>query len=575
MESQLIQPHGGSLVDLQVDDQQQEHLREHSLNWPSWDMTARQSIDLELLLNGSYSPLTGFMSRNDYEHVLDEMRIADGTLWPIPITLDVSEQFARELKVGDSISLRDLEGVMVAALHIAEIWRPDLKLEAEAVYGTASRKHNGVAFLLDHIHPVYLGGRVEGLQRPIHYDFLDLRFDPAEVRENFKRRGWRRVIAYQIRNPMHKAHFEMTRRAVREADANLLIHPVVGTRKRGDVHYFTRVRCYKAILPHYPQQTTALALLPLSMRLAGPREALWHAIIRKNYGCSHFLVGRDHASPSNDSNVASFYGPHDAQEMVKKHEDELGVEMVRFRTLVYVPTKDRYLAREEIVEGTPTQTLSGLELHRRLVEGREIPSWFTFPEVVAELHRAYPPRSRQGFTIFFTGLSGSGKSTIANALRVKLLQLGDRPVTLLDGDIVRRNLSSELGFSKEHRDINIRRIGFVASEITKNGGIAICAPIAPYENVRQEVREKIDPHGGFILVHVATPLEVCEKRDRKGLYAKARAGTIKEFTGISDPYEQPSTAEVVIDTTDLAPEQTAHRVLLHLVKQGYIEGDDI
>jgi sulfate adenylyltransferase len=369
---------------------------------------------------------------------------------------------------------------------------------------------------------------------------------------------------------MHRAHFELTLRAAKEAETNLLIHPVVGMTKPGDLDHYTRVRCYQALLPHYPKNTVKLSLLPLAMRMGGPREAVWHAIIRKNYGCTHLIVGRDHAGPGSDSKGKPFYGPYDAQELLKKHESEIGVEMVPFKMVVYVEDQDAYFPVDEVPEGTRTLSISGTELRERLAGGREIPGWFTFPEVAQELQRTHPPRHKQGFTVFFTGLSGAGKSTIANVLLVKFLELGGRPVTLLDGDIVRKNLSSELGFSKEHRDINILRIGYVAFEISQNGGIAICAPIAPYENVRREVRSLIEKSGGFCLVRIATPLEVCEKRDRKGMYAKARAGIIKEFTGISDPYEVPAEAEVTIDTTDMSPEEAANQIMLHLERQGYI-----
>jgi len=378
------------------------------------------------------------------------------------------------------------------------------------------------------------------------------------------------VVAFQTRNPMHRAHVELTRRAAVQLEANLLIHPSVGMTKPGDVDHYTRVRCYEAVLQSYPMHTALLSLLPLAMRMGGPREAVWHAIVRKNYGCTHLIVGRDHAGPGSDASGKPFYGPYDAQALLRAHQDELGVGMVPFQMMVYVEDRDEYMPEDEVPEGTRVLNISGTELRRRLAEGREIPSWFTYPEVVTELRRSYPPRHRQGFTVFFTGLSGSGKSTIANVLMTKFLEAGGRPVTLLDGDIVRKHLSSELGFSKEHRDLNIRRIGFVASEITKNGGIAICAPIAPYQSVRREARDMIQPEGGFILVHVATPIEVCEARDRKGLYAKARAGIIKEFTGISDPYEEPTDADVVIDTSRLSPEEAAQQIILHLEREGYV-----
>ncbi|MDP8959555.1 MAG: bifunctional sulfate adenylyltransferase/adenylylsulfate kinase, partial [Actinomycetota bacterium] len=412
-------------------------------------------------------------------------------------------------------------------------------------------------------------GRLEGIQLPIHYDFRPLRYTPAQLRSELSRLGWRKVVAFQTRNPMHRAHVELTTRAALEAEANLLIHPVVGLTKPGDVDHYTRVRAYQAILDHYPPYTVKLSLLPLAMRMGGPREAVWHAIIRKNYGATHFIVGRDHAGPK-DAHGVPFYDPYGAQELLRKHEDELGVQMVPFRQMVYVEDRDTYMPEDEVPEGGRVLSISGTQLRARLSDGREIPSWFTFPDVVDELRRTHPPRYRQGFTVFLTGLSGSGKSTIANVLLVKFLEMGGRPVTLLDGDIVRKHLSSELGFSKGHRDLNIRRIGFVASEITKNGGIAICAPIAPYDHTRREVRQMIEEVGAFILVHVSTPLEVSEARDRKGLYAKARAGLIQEFTGISDPYEEPADAEVVIDTTQLSPEQAAQEIFLYLEREGYI-----
>jgi sulfate adenylyltransferase len=372
---------------------------------------------------------------------------------------------------------------------------------------------------------------------------------------------------------MHRAHFEMTLRAARELKANLLVHPVVGVTRPGDLDHYIRTRCYRALIGRYPRNSALLSLLPLAMRMAGPREALLHAVIRKNYGCTHLIVGRDHAGPGNRSDGRPFYGPYDAQELFRQHEEELGIEMVPFRQLVYVETRDDYLPEDEVPDGARVLAISGTELRRRLAEGSGIPEWFTFPEVAAELRRGYPPRDRQGFTVFFTGLSGAGKSTIANVLRIKLLEMGGRPVTLLDGDIVRRHLSSELGFSKEHRDVNIRRIGFVASEITKNGGIALCAPIAPYEATRREVRRMVEAGGGFMLVHVATPLEVCEERDRKGLYAKARAGMIADFTGVSDPYEPPVDPDLVLDTTALTPEECAQAVVLHLGSEGYISSE--
>ena len=573
MSHNLIEPHGGALTDLMVDQARAEEIKAVSRDWPSLDLGDRQICDLELLLNGGFSPLTGFMTKAEYDGVCADMRLPDGTLWPIPIVLDVSEELGARLEPGSRLALRDPEGVMLAVLHVEDRWTPDREREAELVYGSRNPEHPGVNELLNGTNPVYVGGRLEGVQLPVHYDFRPLRSTPRQVREEFVRLGWRKIVAFQTRNPMHRAHVELTLRAAKEVEANLLIHPVVGKTKPGDVDHYTRVRAYQAVLDRYPRYTAKLSLLPLAMRMGGPREALWHAIIRKNYGATHLIVGRDHAGPGSDSRGEPFYGPYDAQEMLKQYEEELGVAMVPFKMMVYVEDLDEYQPVDELAEGVRTLSISGTELRDRLAHGRDIPEWFTYPEVARELRRTHPPRSKQGFTVFFTGLSGSGKSTVANALLVKLLELGGRPVTLLDGDIVRKNLSSELGFSKEHRDINILRIGYVASEITKNGGIAICAPIAPYDRTRQEVRKAVEAEGGFSLVHISTPVEVCEDRDRKGLYAKARAGIIKEFTGISDPYEEPTNAEVVIDTTDISPEEAANAIVLHLESQGYIEGN--
>ena len=569
--SHLIPPHGGELVQLIVSPEQQKELKAHSKGWPSWDLTARQLCDLELLLSGGFSPLRGFMTRTDYEGVCHNMRLENGILWPIPITLDVSDEFARKLAPGSSkIALRDPEGVMLAVLSVQDVWQPDRKAEAQAVFNSTSAAHPGADYAINKSNPWYVGGQIEEFQPPRHYDFRSLRFTPAELRAEFARLGWTSIVAFQTRNPMHRAHVELTMRAAKQVEANLLIHPSVGMTKPGDVDYFVRTRCYQLLLSKYPHGTVKLSMLPLAMRLGGPREAIWHGLIRKNHGCTHFIVGRDHAGPGKDTDGKPFYGPYDAQEMFKKHEEEMGVKMVPFQMMVYLQNEDRYVPADEVPQGAKVLDISGTELRQRLNEGRDIPSWFTYPEVVQELRRSYPPRHKQGVTIFFTGLSGSGKSTIANALLTKFLETGGRPVTLLDGDLVRKNLSSELGFSKEHRDINIRRIGYVASEITKNGGIAICAPIAPYAATRKAVRQMIEPFGGFVLVHAATSLEVCEQRDRKGLYAKARAGIVKEFTGISDPYEAPTDAEVVIDTVKLSPEEAAQTILLHLEREGFV-----
>ena len=559
------------IPELFVSADQTQALKVEAGSMPSWDLTARQACDLELLMNGGFFPLKGFNSQADYEGVVDKMRLADGTLWPMPITLDVSEKFAEGVAPGTRIALRDAEGVILAVMTVSDKWTPNKAHEATQVFGADDLAHPAVNYLHNVAGPIYLGGSIQGLQAPVHYDFKSRRDTPNELRAYFKKLGWEKIVAFQTRNPLHRAHQELTFRAAREAQANLLIHPVVGMTKPGDVDHFTRVRCYEAVLDKYPQSTTTMSLLNLAMRMAGPREAVWHGLIRRNHGVTHFIVGRDHAGPGKNSAGQDFYGPYDAQTLFTEYEAEIGVKMVDFKHMVYVQERASYFPANEVPEGCTTLDISGTELRRRLREGLDIPEWFSFPEVVTQLRKTSPARDKQGFTVFFTGLSGSGKSTVANALMIKLMEMGGRPVTLLDGDVVRKHLSSELGFSKEHRDINIKRIGYVASEITKNGGIAICAPIAPYTATRRAVREMIESYGAFIEVHVATSLEECERRDRKGLYKLAREGKIKEFTGISDPYEAPTTAELVLDTQGVEVDHCAHQVILKLESLGLIK----
>ncbi|MEO1537263.1 MAG: bifunctional sulfate adenylyltransferase/adenylylsulfate kinase [Pseudomonadota bacterium] len=560
------------IPELYVSYESAQKLKKDAAELPSWDLTPRQICDLELLMNGGFHPLKGFLGEDDYNGVVEDMRLADGTLWPMPITLDVSEEFAESLALNQDIALRDQEGVILATLTVTDRWVPNKAREAEKVFGADDAAHPAVNYLHHTAGKIYLGGPITGIQPPVHYDFKMRRDTPNELRAYFRKLGWRRVVAFQTRNPLHRAHQELTFRAAKDAAANLLIHPVVGLTKPGDVDHFTRVRCYEAVLDKYPAATTTMSLLNLAMRMAGPREAVWHGLIRKNHGCTHMIVGRDHAGPGKNSAGEDFYGAYDAQDMFRAHEAEIGIEMVDFKHMVYVQERAQYEPADEVQDGATVLNISGTELRRRLREGLEIPEWFSFPEVVTELRRRYPPRSQQGFTVFFTGYSGSGKSTIANALMVKLMEMGGRPVTLLDGDIVRKNLSSELGFSKEHRDLNIRRIGYVASEITKNGGIAICAPIAPYATTRRAVREDVEAFGAFVEVHVATSIEECERRDRKGLYKLARAGKIKEFTGISDPYDIPESPELRVETEAVEVDHCAHQVLLKLEQMGLVAG---
>lgn len=563
--------HGGELINLLVNEDRAAELKALSFELPDILLNNRQLCDFELLATGTFSPLTGFMTRSDYESVLSRMRLADDTLWPIPICLDVSADVASSVKIGESAAIRDPEGFLLGTIHISDIWTPDREKEALKVYGTTDTGHPGVYYLLNNSGSVYIGGKLEAVSLPIHFDFRRLRMTPAEVRQHYDKLEWSRVVGFQTRNPIHRPQLEITLRAMQQANANLLLLPLTGVRESGNFDHYTRVRCYQAIAKRYPPDSHVLSLLPLAVRMAGPRNALLHTIIARNYGCTHFIIGRDHASPWGGTNGdKALYGTDEARELVAASSEEINVEMVPFKEMVYLPFDDEYRFIDQVPKEAETFSLTGTDIRDRVRAGRKIPSWATFPEVLAELQKAYPLPDSQGFTVFLTGFSGAGKSTIAKILYSKFLEIGGRPVTLLDGDIVRHNLSSELSFSKEHRDINVRRIGFVASEITKNRGIAICAPIAPYSNTRDEIRKAIEAYGGFFEIHVATPLEVCEKRDRKGMYAKARAGLIQGFTGVDDPYEDPRSPELKIDTTNLSPEESVRQILIVLGQRGYV-----
>ncbi len=566
--------HGGMLRELLLDPATAAEVKARSRSFPSHTLTARQACDLELLLGGALTPLGGFMTHTEYHGVLDRMRLSNGALWPIPITLDIPEALAHTLQPGQELALRDAEGFMPAVLVVEDIWQPDLGHEARHVYGTDAPHHPGVRRLLHTTHPWYAGGRILGLEPPVHYDFEALRHTPATLHQIFRAQGWQRVLAFHTGKPMHRIHRELTVQAAEKVGAAILLHPVIGITKPGDLHYYARVRCYQAILRHFPAHQTLLALAPLAVRMAGPREALLNAIIRQNYGCTHFIVGPEHAAPPDVRDGGTrFYPTYAAQELVAQHQHELGIQMIPIPELAHDARRGRFVAVAGEQPSTSLQCFSETGLRQQLSLGKTPEPWVSYPEVLAELARVYPPRCRQGLTLFFTGLSGSGKSTLARIVYGKFIETGERPASLLDGDIVRQHLSSELGFSKIHRDLNVRRIGYVASEITKNRGVAICAPIAPYAETRRAVREMIEQHGAFVEIHVATPLDICEQRDRKGLYAKARQGLIPEFTGVSDPYETPQYPEISIDTTHLSPGQAAHAVWAYLAREGFIEPD--
>ena len=566
----IIEPNNGSLVNLLVDKNRQNILKDVAFNLSDITLNDRHLCDLELLATGAFSPLKGFMTRTDYESVLDRMRLQNGALWPIPICLDISETKAKSLEAGQSVTLRDPEGFLLAIMEIEDIWPVEIEKEALNVFGTSDQVHPGVQQLYKKSGNFYIGGSLEVLSLPLHFDFKQLRLTPQEVKDIYKRMGWKRVVGFQTAQPVHRPQYELTIKAMQQAKANLLLLPIAGMTKPGDFDHYTRVRCYREVTRHYPPDSFILNLLPYTMHMAGPREALLQTIISKNYGCTHFIVGHNHAGPGLDKNGKSFYESNDAQKLAEEYSEEIDIKIISFDEMVYLPFEDEYSFVDQVPEDTKTISLSGSDIRERILSGRQIPKWATFPEVVEELRKAYPAPHKQGFTVFLTGLSGAGKSTIAQVLYSRFLEIGDRPVTLLDGDIVRRNLSSNLKFNKEDRDINVRRIGFVAGEITKNRGIAICAPIAPYESTRSEIRSSIESYGGFIEVHVSTPIEICEKRDRKGMYAKARAGLIKGFTGVDDPYEIPASPEVSINTTDITPNEAAQEILLFLGQKGFI-----
>jgi len=558
-----------SLVNLLVDSGTAEQLKQQSEDFLSITLSKRQLCDLEMLINGAMSPLSGYMDQASYNSVVHKSRLPDGQLWPIPIVLDIDSATAAKINPGDNIALRDTEGFMPAVLSVTEIWQADKELEAEAVFGTTSELHPGVDYLINSCQSHYIGGQIQGTEELSHFDFETLWSSPAQLRALFKKQGWRNVMAFQTSQPMHKVHQHIILQAAREAQAHILIHPTVGTTKPGDLDYYARVHCYQAIQKYFPDNLAMMSLLPMAMRMAGPKEALWHAIIQKNFGCTHFFIGPNHASPPG---AEKFYAQSAAQSYVIEHEDELGIKVMAAEETRYAPEQKTFLALSSIKQDNlSSEMLSDQELKSLLHNNISVPDWFSYPEVLKALGKAYPPRCKQGFTLFFTGLSGSGKSTLAKIVYAKMIELGARPVTLLDGDIVRHNLSSELGFSRKDRFINVRRISFVANEITKNGGIAICAPIAPYTGMRRDARTLIEQYGAFIEIHVATPLEVCESRDRKGLYAKARKGVIPEFTGISDPYETPKKPDIRIDTSNFSPMEAAQEIYLYLFREGFID----
>jgi len=562
----IISPYGGKLINLIVSGDEREELIARATTYPSIQISQRAMCDLELLATGGFSPLDRFMGRADYQRVLTEMHLANGTLFPIPITLTINKE---ELPTrAEWLALRDSRNNLIAIMRMEEFYRWDPTMEARLAYGSTDHRHPMVSEMI-RWGDFCVSGELKVLTLPKYFDFIELRRTPAQVRAMLNDMGHANVVAFQTRNPMHRIHEELTKRAAEKVGGSLLIHPVVGMTKPGDVDHYTRVRVYRALYEHYyDQNSTALSLLPLAMRLAGPREALWHAIIRRNFGANHFIVGRDHAGPGNDSNGKPFYGPYEAQEFMKLYEEEIGVKMVPFQALSYLADEDRYVEADKAPEGAKVFDISGTQVRDDyLAKGKLLPEWFTRKETAEILAQVHPPRHKSGFVLWFTGLSGSGKSTTAEVLTSLLLERG-RSLTVLDGDVVRTHLSKGLGFSAEDRDTNILRIGFVAGEIARAGGTVITAAISPYRKTRNEARKMVGEN--FIEIFVDTPLEVCEARDIKGLYAKARRGEIKGFTGIDDPYEAPVSPEIILNTVDHTPEENAHLVVDWLVERGYL-----
>ena len=557
----MIEPHGKTLVSFHLSADELSEYSELSNKTASLTLSLKQQCDLEMISNGAFSPLSTFNNQKDYEEILLNNKLSNGLVWPIPIVLDVPDQFLKSLDKNEYISLRNAEGFLLAILKVNEFWAPDKKEEANSVFKSNDPNHPGVDYLFNHTNNNYISGELVPIQSNKYFDFTHLRKSPQEVRDFFRLNNWKDVIAFQTRNPMHRAHYELTKLAMDEHNSKLLIHPVIGMSKPGDIDHFTRVKCYQHIIKYYPENSVELSLINLAMRMAGPKEALWHAIIRKNYGCNRIIIGRDHAGPGVNAEGKPYYQPYDAQELIAQYQEELEIKMVPFKEMVFAKNKKTFLPLDKIEQDDPIEKLSGTQFKEFLQQRTEIPNWYSFPEVIHELRKRFPKLHNQGLTVFFTGLSGAGKSTLANAIMYKLMETEDRPITLLDGDIVRQHLSSELGFSKEDRDIHVKRIGYVASEITKHGGVAICAPIAPYSNTRKVVRNMIDEVGSFVEIHVATPLSVCEERDTKGLYKQARAGKILDFTGVSDPYEEPENPEITVDTSDITVEESSALIL--------------
>lgn len=553
-----------------VTESRANEIKAASKDYPSITLDERCLCDLELLAIGGFSPLKTFMGQNDYLSVLQNMRLANGTLWPLPVTLPVDPSSG--LEVGKPLALRDVYGNLVGLLHVQEIYPIEKPLEAASAYGTHDPLHPSVAYL-NRSSGHYCSGPLEVIRVPPHYDFVSLRRTPAELREHFEKLGWSKIVAFQTSAYMFRPHEEPARNAASQIGAGLLIQPVVGTTKPGDVDHYTRIRSYKALAETaFEPGQCVLSLLPLTMRMAGPRDALLGSIISRNFGCTHFMVGPDHASPGLDSTGKPFYSPLAAQEFLKSNQDEIGIRLISYTPWVYLPDLDQFASPDDIPAGSKTADISADQVRDDyLARGIPLPDWFCRPAVASILSETSPPKNRQGLTIWFTGLSGSGKSTIAHGLVERLAEYG-RNVAFLDGDEIRTHLSKGLGFSKEDRDTNIHRVGYVAGLLAAQGGTTICSVVSPYRAPRDHARKL--SRGHFVEIFCDTPIDICETRDVKGLYAKARAavadGKGLGFTGVDDPYEPPLNPEVTLDTSRLGVPECVDVIVGKLKELGYI-----
>jgi sulfate adenylyltransferase len=570
MPNNINPPYKGKLQNTLPDETEKQLLKQKAGNLVQIALSERSLLDFELLANGGLSPLKGFMNKKDYDLVLEKMETSEGIFWPVPVCLDIDQKTYEAVKNKKQAALTDEEGFQLAIIEIEDIWKADKAKEALKLFDTDNTEHPGIKYLKTKTKDYYIGGTIKAIELPVHYDFRLMRFSPEELRQTFVKSGWQDIAAFQTRHPLHRLQFELCLNIIKDHKKKLLINQIAGETKPEDFDRFTRIRATQKIIDKFPLNSSRLNILPLYLRFAGYKDALFHSVISKNYGCSDFIVGHGHSNPMFNDRSGYFYDNELIKKRTKEFSKEIGINIISVSEMRYVYFEEEYQFIDQIPDSMQSLSISGEEIRKRIKLGKNIPSWASFPEVIKEIEKNYPPPSRQGFTIFCTGLPSAGKSTIAKVLYSKFLEIGKRPVTLLDGDIVRRNLSKELNFSKEHRNINVERIGFVANEITKNRGIAICAPIAPYAHTREKIRELIEPNGGFIEVFVSTPLSVCEGRDRKGMYEKAKKGLIKDFTGVDDPYEIPENPEVTIDTTMFSPEECAQQVIQELTRLGYL-----